>query len=66
MKPGDLICLNNDVIGTQGTYREGDIGIIIGPALDPINRRVGNCWLLHINGTLEEVADHWLDEVKDD
>ena len=66
MKPGDLVRLNNDIYGTElRHYNEGSIGIIVGPAQDPVIRGK-DCFLVHINGVLEEISDHWMDEVKDD
>jgi hypothetical protein len=65
MKPGDLVQVTVSCHSTDGAvFKEGDIGLVLGPALEAFNRERG-CHLLLINDRLEDFGESMIELINE-
>jgi len=63
MKPGDIVRVTVSCHNTDGmVFKEGDIGLVLGPASDAFNRARG-CLLLLINDRLEDFGESMIEVI---
>lgn len=63
MRPGDLVQVTVSCHSTDGTvFKEGDVGLVLGPARDASNRGRG-CLLLLINDRLEDFGESMIEAI---
>ncbi len=63
MKPGDLVRVTVSCHSTDGlVFKEGDIGLVLGPAREAFNQARG-CLLLLINDRLEDFGENMIEVI---
>jgi hypothetical protein len=63
VRPGDLVRVAVSCHSTDGTlFKEGDVGLVIGPAREAFNQARG-CLLLLINDRLEDFGECMIEAV---
>jgi hypothetical protein len=65
MKPGDLVQITVSCHSSDGmVFKEGDIGLVLGPARDAFNRARG-CHLLFINDRIEDFGENMIEVINE-